>query len=315
MKKIGLIPIIVLMVLFNANIAFAGFGVSPPKVLNHQLLPGSHFEQTIYLVQSKPEKELLAKVELDAPEIKDWISIDKGLEFIIPAGIQQFPIKISVDVPMDAEFKNYGGEMWIKTTPKEKGEGMVTVAYGGIISFDLRVSTEETFGFVVRGLDIDNTEEGRPIKIGISLQNVGNVADRPTKVHLDVFDQYHDKILYSGDNAKLDDIKPFETKTIISKFSAKLGIGYYWADIKVYKDDKILIEDKRVFYVVERTGIFHKVFSHWYSWVALVALILIGVGIGFRKQLKVLIKNLRNKMMESKKIRLEQKLEKLKKIN
>jgi len=315
MKKIGFISVVVLMVLFNVNIAFAGFGVSPPKVLNHQLLPGSHFEQIIYLVQSKPEKELSAKVELDAPEIKSWISIDRGMEFIIPAGVQQFPVKISIDVPMDAEFKNYGGEMWIKTTPKEKGEGMVTVAYGGIISFDLRVSTEEVFGFVVRGLDIDNVEEGRLIKIGINLQNVGNIEDRPTKVHLDVFDQYHDKILYSGENTNLGYIKPFETKTIISKFSAKLGIGYYWADIKVYKDDKTLIEDKRVFYVVERTGIVHKVFSHWYSWVALVALILIGVGIGFRKQLKVLIKNLRNKMMESKKIRLEQKLEKLKKIN
>lgn len=313
MKKIGPISVIVLMVLFNASVAFAGFGISPPKVLNYQLLPGSHFEQVVYLVQSKPEKELLAKVELDAPEIKDWISVDRGLEFVIPIGVQQFPINISVDVPTDAEFKNYSGEMWVKTTPKEKGEGMVTVAYGGIISFDLKVSTEETFGFVVRGLDIDNVEEGRPIKIGINLQNVGNVADRPTKVHLDIFDQYHDKILYSGDNTKLNDIKPFETKTIISKFSAKLGLGYYWADIKVYKDDKILIEDKRVFYVIERTGILYKIFSHWYNWVVLAILVLIGAGLKFKKQLRIIVKNWKNKRIESKKIKLEQKLEKLKK--
>lgn len=313
MKKIGFISVVVLMILFNANIAFAGFGISPPKVLNHQLLPGSHFEQIVYLVQSKPEKELLAKVEIDAPEIKEWINIDRGLEFIIPAGIQQFPIKISVDVPTDAEFKNYGGEIWIKTTPKEKGEGMVTVAYGGIISFDLKVSTEETFGFVVRGLDIGNIEEGRPIKIGINLQNVGNVADRPTKVYLAVFDQYHSKMLYSGENTKLDEIKPFETKTILSKFSAELEIGYYWADVTVYKDDKVLIEDKRVFYVIERTGIFYKIFSHWYSWVILGVLILIGAALKFKKQLKVFIKNCKNKRIELKKIKLEQKLEKLKK--
>ncbi len=240
MKRIGLILIIGLLVLFSANSVFAGFGVSPPKVLNSHLLPDSHFEQTIYLVQSKPEKELLAKIEIDAPEIKDWITIDRGLEFTIPAGVQQFPIKVLVDVPKKAEFKHYSGQMWIKTQPKEKGEGMVTIAYGGIVTFELEVSAEAVYGFVVRGLDIGNIEKGLPVKIGISLQNVGNKKDRPTKIHLDIYDEYRNQILYSGDATNLAYVGPFETKTITGKFSAKLEIRSYWADVKVYKNENVI---------------------------------------------------------------------------
>jgi len=314
MKKARFIlVIVVLLTLFSANSVFAGFGVSPPKVLNRHLLPGSHFEQTIYLIQSKPEKDLLASIEIDAPDIKDWITIDRGLEFTIPAGIQQFPIKVSVNVPLEAEFKHYGGQMWVKTMPVDKGEGMVTVALGAIIALDLEVSTEQVYGFVVRGVNVSDTEEGRPIKIGVTLQNVGNVKDRPTKIHLDVYDQYHNELLYSGDVTDLDYIKPFKTETIIGKFKTKLALGSYWAEIKVYKDENILVEDKRVFLVVERTSIFYKIFSHWYSWVILILLIATIITIKKRRKIKGFIEIKKAKMGEKRKKRLEKKLKKLSK--
>ena len=99
MKRAALFLVIVVLVLFYANIdiVFAGFGITPSTVGNDHLLPGSHFEETVYLVQSKPEKDLLAKIEVDAPEIKNWVSIDRGFEFTIPAGSQQFPIKVIID--------------------------------------------------------------------------------------------------------------------------------------------------------------------------------------------------------------------------
>ena len=312
MKKIGPILIIgVLIFLTCVNIAQAGFGVSPPKVLNRHLLPGSHFEQTIYLIQSKPEKDLLATIEIDAPEIEDWITIDRGLEFTIPAGVQQFPIKVDVRVPFDAEFKHYSGEMWVKTMPADKGQGMVTVALGAIITFDLTVSAEEMYGFVIRGVSIEDTEEGRPIKIGIGLQNVGNVKDRPSKIHLDIYDQYHNELLYSGDATDLDYVKPFETETVTGKFKAKLALGSYWAEIKVYKDDNILVKDKRVFYIIERTGLLYKIFSHWYSWVILVVLILAAVAVKKKKELREITRRWKSKKTEKKKNRLRKKLKKL----
>lgn len=296
-KKGGLILVIGLLIILSANKVFAGFGVSPPKVLNHYLKPGSHFEQVIHLVQSKPKKDLLVKIEINAPEIEKWISIDKGFEFTIPAGVQHFPIKVVVDVPEDAEFKHYGGAIEIKTLPVEKGEGMVTVALGAEVAFDLEVVVEEVYGFVIRGVSIDDIQEGRPVKVGINLQNVGNTRDRPTEIHLDIYDNYHNKLLYSGNVIDLGYVEPFETKTVIAKFKAKLIIGSYWAEIKAYKDENILVEDKRLFYVVERTG-FYKIVSLWYTWVILVVVLILTALVlkkkeEIKKKLKELLKRKR----------------------
>jgi len=316
MKKTGLILIIVFLILFvfYANISFAGFGITPSTIWNDHLLPGSHFEETIYLVQSRPEKDLLAKIEVDAPEIKDWISIDRGLEFTIPAGNQQFPIKAIIDVPQNAEFKNYDGKIWVKTAPALKeGEGMVTVALGAIISLNLRVSAEEVQGFVFRGIDIKDTEKGRPIKISVAIQNVGNIENKPTKIHLDVYDAYLKKILQSSDITNIESIKPFEAKQIIIKFPNKLELGSYFGSVSIYKDDKTVGEGKMAFNVLERTALIYKIFRHWYSWVILGLLILIVVVLILRKKLKEIIIKWRIKRREKKRTKLEEKLKRLSK--
>ena len=277
-------------------------------------MPGSHFEETVYLVQSKPEKDLLAKIEVDAPEIKDWVSIDRGFEFTIPAGNQQFPIKVIIDVPQNAEFKNYSGKIWVKTMPVAKeGEGMVTVALGAIISLNLRVGSEEIYGFAFRGINIVDTEEGRPIKVTITLQNVGNTESVPSRIHLDVYDAYLKEILQSDDITKIESIKPFETKQIIVKFPNKLKLGSYFGSVQVFKDDKSIGEGKMAFNVLERTGILYKVFSHWYSWIILIVVILVAIAIGFRRRLKQLINNWNSERKEKKRQKLEEKLRKLSK--
>jgi len=316
MKKVGYILVIVLLILFlfNANIAFGGFGITPSTVGNDHLLPGSHFEETVYLVQSKPEKDLLAKIEVDAPEIKDWISIDRGFEFTIPIGNQQFPIKVIVDVPQNAEFKNYGGRIWVKTMPVAKeGEGMVTVALGAIISLNLRVSSEEIYGFAFRGITITDTEEGRPIKVTITLQNVGNTENKPDRIHLDVFDAYLKEVLQSSDITKIEPIKSFETKGIIVKFPNKLAMGSYFGSVSVFKDDKSIGEGKAVFNVLERTSIIYKIFKHWYSWVILVVIVLAIVVFIWRKKIKKILSKWLEQRKEIKRKKLEEKLRKLSK--
>ena len=316
MRNIRAILVVILLILFlfnaNANIVFAGFGITPSTVFSDQLLPGSHFEQTVYLVQSKPDKDLLAKIEIDAPEIKDWVGIDQGLEFTIPAGNQQFPVKVIIDVPQKAEFKNYEGRIWVKTMPIAKeGEGMVTVALGAIISLSLRVSSEEIYGFAFRGIIIKDTEEGRPIKALVMLQNVGNTENTPSRIHLDVYDAYLEKILQSSDVTKISSIKPFETKEIVVEFPNRLSINSYFGAIEVFKDDKSIGGGKAVFRVMERTGILYKIFSKWFSWLILALLILIAICVGRRKQLKKIWDKQKIRRKEAIKKKLEDKLKKL----
>jgi len=77
-----LVSVILLMgVIFTvsawSNFVQAGFGVSPPWVIAERLLTGSHFEQTVYLVQGDPDKDLIARVEVDESAVKSWVRVER----------------------------------------------------------------------------------------------------------------------------------------------------------------------------------------------------------------------------------------------
>ena len=226
----------------------AGFGISPPRVWNDRLVPGSHFEQIITLTRSKPENPIEITVEIEAPEVKDWIKIDRGEKFIYPAGPQQFPMTVIVDVPEDAGYSIYYGKMIIKSIPVGV-EGQVTVALGAIVDLKLKVSGEKFSDFKTRGVSIPDSEEGWPLKFTVSLENLGNVKVRPSRVHLDIFDDYHQQKLKSGDITQMSWVESFKAGGSQGELAVNLKAGQYWADYEVYKDEERILKDKLRFYV------------------------------------------------------------------
>jgi hypothetical protein len=197
MKIKPLLTLLVICLLFSiAYEVKAGFGITPPRVWNDRLVPGSHFEQTITLTRSNPDNPIGIIVEMNALDIESWITIDKGDSFIYPAGPRQYPMTITVDVPEDAGYTTYYGKMTVKAAPVG-GAGQVSVALGAVIDFKLRVSGEEFSDFNIRGISIPDLEEGWPVKFTAKLENLGNVKTRPSKVHLEIYDDYHKKRLKS----------------------------------------------------------------------------------------------------------------------
>jgi len=255
LNKIPQFLLIILLSLFWAGICQAGFGVSPPWVKCEHLLQGSHFEQTISLVQSDTKTDFYATVELSSElsGIKDWIKIDKGMEFTIPGGVQQFPIKITVDVPQNAKLGEYGGYIWINGKPTKEAGTQITTMTGGTIEVALKVTDEEFSDWTLRGLGVRNlAKDEKTIKAYLRVENLGNVKARPSKVHLDVYDDNHQNLLSSGDDTELDWIPPFQTQEIIAEFPVDLEpTQQYWAEIKIYKEDELLLADQRRFNVGE----------------------------------------------------------------
>lgn len=229
-----LIALLLLVVAFEAR---AGFGISPPRVWNERLAPGSHYEQVITLTRSDPDNPVEIVIEVDAPEIKDWVRIDKGNKFIYPAGEQQFPMTVIVDVPEDAGYSTYYGKMTVKAVPTDS-KGQVTVALGAVIDFKLRVSGEKFSDFKIKGISIPDMEEGWPLKLVVSLKNIGNVKTRPSKVHLDIFDNYHSTKLFSGDITQMSWVDSFKDGKSEGELMADLKPGQYWADYEVYKGEE-----------------------------------------------------------------------------
>jgi len=287
MKRVGqILVVVVLFILGFAQVTWAGFGISPPYVINNKLIPGSHYEQRIGLSRSDPDEDLQVKVTMDLPEIESWISIDPGKEFIFPKGEKLIYMTVKVDVPEDAELKNYKGYIRVRVAPIEAIErGLIAVALGARIDVDLTVGKGEIFDFLVRLVDIlDTKTKGWPlsyfnkIRILMKVENKGNIESSPTKVHLDVYDIYEKNILESSDDIKLEKIKPFKIKEIFAEFPTKLEPDTYWGKVKIFKGDEISWEDKLLL-TIEKVSFSTK------DWIILggsgIGLLIILAGIGY----------------------------------
>ncbi len=237
-------------------LSVSAFGISPPFIRSDRLVPGARFDTTIYLVQGQPKEDLDIKATLDVPEkISKWFVIDKGNEFTIPAGIQQFPIVVTVQVPQDADFGIYQGYLRINTIPTREAGEQVTISVGARVDINLTVGEGVVADFQIKKVEILDIEEGSPPAIEFVLENTGNVPIAPERATFDLYDKFGDIRLAFSQTEDIPEVPAFETKTITLKFpiDIKLGIGEYWADAKLYRNGQSVRELKTVFNVVARS--------------------------------------------------------------
>jgi hypothetical protein len=248
MKKIFPVIILVYGFFFGANTAFAGFGITPPYLRSETLTQGSHFTQEIIIVRGDPVEDLNADITLNVPGINQWITVDKGLKFLLPKGQQQVPITLTVDVPKDAQFGAYTGNIRIRTSSLQDATSGVSIALGAQIDVDLKV-VNEIYDFVVRRIELSEAEEGRKkwwldfpgkIKFYMHVENTGNVPVSPARVHFDIYSKVGAKLLESVDSTNdIEKIEPFATKKVLAELPTHLAPGGYLVRFSIYKNDKI----------------------------------------------------------------------------
>ena len=264
-KKWGGIIILIFLLLFLKNEAFAGFGISPPFFRNDNLTRGSYFEEKIYLVRGDPVEDSKVTITINVPGAENWIKIDKGTSFILPKGEQAVPILVSAQIPNDAPYGRYTGFMRITVEPKEVPPGQVGIALGARVEVDLNVTERKVFNFIVRMVEFLDSEEGYKwffffipgkLVMKMTIENTGNLPVAPTKVHLDIYDMLKSKILESLNNAKIEGkVLPFKTDNVLAIFITKLPKGNYWAKYKIYKDNDVVREGELVITIKERGSI------------------------------------------------------------
>jgi len=264
-KTILLLSVSLIFFASQIGTALAGFGVSPSSVLNKNLVPGSFYEQDIYLVQGTPDVDLKATIIINAGKINDWIKIENGNSFIIPKGTQQFAMKVNVNVPSNAELGKYKGTIIVNTTPIGKQKDGVSVVLGADVGIDLDVTSIKVSDFSIQNFQIQDTAKGSPIKFLIKVKNDGNVDNGPTKVALTFFDQYHSKQLGQQEEVITEKVKSFQTKTLSVEFPNNLDVGSYWADAKIYNGGNVAVDSKIVFNIVSPSVVKVKTQSKFFA--------------------------------------------------
>ena len=109
------------------NVAFAGFGITPPYVRNETLRQGSEYTQEIIIVRSDPVEDLNAELTYNLPGYESWFSSDRGTKFILPKGESQVKLHITVRVPDDAKLGPYNGNIRIRTYSSENATNGVSL--------------------------------------------------------------------------------------------------------------------------------------------------------------------------------------------
>ncbi len=245
-----IVALIVAAIFFGwFHTASAGFGITPPYVRNDRLTRGTVYEQRITLVRSDPIDELKAEISMNIPGVEAWFSVDKGNQFILPAGETQVPIVISVRVPADAEYMKHQGTIRIRTSSSgEQPSGGVSIALGAQIDVAIEV-VDKIYDFNVRRIRTADLEEGRtkwglffPAKIRffMTIENTGNAVFGPTQVRLDIYDTQVEQLLETTVNTnKIEQIDPFAIKEILAEIPTRLPAGRYTAKYTIYKNDEV----------------------------------------------------------------------------
>ena len=238
--------------LIAPSMSQAAFGISPPFLNADHLVPGVTYQQTVYLVQDQPNQDTGIETRLTIPDaIKDWVSIDKGFNFVIPQGTRQFPVVISIKVPKDAGLGKYSGNITFATIPTSGGQ--VAIALGANVSLNLTVGNDIFESYKVPLITLPSIEEGWNPRVTVRFENDGNVPEGFDSATFDLYDHFDAvRLAYMTKQDGFPQTPAFTTQEYTIEFPTDfhLGVGDYWGNVSLYKDGKVVASTRAIFHVL-----------------------------------------------------------------
>lgn len=247
--------IFVIALLFvGVHSANAGFGVTPPYVTNASLTRNSVYEQTIYLVRSDPTTDLKATISIDVPGVNEWFTINEGNEFLLPRGVQKIPMTVKVQVPDKADFKQYTGNIRIKTgaSDDQVAGGAVSISLGAQLDVDITVLDKKIKDFKVRKIGISDLDEGHKIgwlyfpgkiRFEMLIENTGNVPIAPSDVVFRIYDRSGNVLLEeTHQKGKIETVDPFNIETTYAELPTRLPNGSYLARFEILNGEDVKLD-------------------------------------------------------------------------
>lgn len=256
-KKItALVTTILLLFGISACVVQAqegGLGISPSRLTVDHMAKNVEYKKTFVLSHGDHSEAKYLRVMID-DSLKDWVTIDKGMEFSWPhasdGGEKQFPLTLTVKSPSDAANGVYSGTIRIINSSdpyisaEENGAG-ASVSLAVAIEVNLTLTDEQILDYDAHSISAPHeVEEGSHFEFVMHLENKGNVKARPTKVEVDFFDQFNQQKLETQETTDYGSVEPFvQDGEIVASVPHSLKVGHYWARIMVFKENEMIKED------------------------------------------------------------------------
>ena len=278
MSKFLTLALSLIIFFAGAHQAFAGFGVSPGQITEENLVPGSRFESTIYLVQGNPELDLPVEATVDSDEIKDWVTFKNGDKFTIPSGVQQYPLEIVVEVPDNADLGIYKAFIRVKTVPDQANtDGTVAIAIGGRVDLNVTVGDDVIEEYEVTSIEILDIREGDDPAINVKVKNTGNVPVAPSLATFELFNRFGTVRLGFAESDKFKKTPSFseDEQQLNFPIDVRFAPGEYWGHVKIHDEEGKVIKELKTVFDVKEVTLFEKIVGYWWIIVILIALYLV----------------------------------------
>jgi hypothetical protein len=227
--------------------ASISIGAGPSTLDFGKLTKGGYAENQI-TVSTAHDKDLQCTVEY-AGDLKGWVSLDSGNEFVLKANSRK-DVRVVIMPPLDVQNGKYEGAIYIKAAPQTtitQGAGLA-VGAGVRIGLSAEITGQEDVSIEVKNAVVGDTEVGYPIKVSLDAENTGNIRYTP-RFQVDVFDMSGKKFL----SGEYSDTPLLPTRIERIRFtlpSGNLPIGEYKAEINTYVQDNLLDNQAVVFKIL-----------------------------------------------------------------
>lgn len=235
----------------NIPTAEAAFGVSPPWVNNNNLLPGSTFEQVVYLSRNETEEAMRATIRISGDEeLAEWITISDEDNLIIKEGQNFLPMNVIVNVPEDAEIKDYTGGIFVTlssvVTDTSLEGGEVAIGLGARISVNLSVIEDEVTDYAIKSVSAEPQTSDDSFSINVEVENKGNTEISDLEGKIDIYNSANTEIVKSLTFSTLNEsVSSDQTKKVEMIFEDfKPEAGEYWVAVQAFDGEEVIYENR-----------------------------------------------------------------------
>jgi len=224
--------------------AEAGLGVSPADIIDYNLKPGGHLEKQIIISRSEPNQDMQAVVEADLGDMDSWFQFKPSRKFILPAGEKQVPLKIIVDVPAEAEIKEYLGSIRLKLSSIEEDQSGLAIVKGAKMEVEFITTDVDLRQLLVRALAFQPQYYQDQFQLYAKIENQGNVSAKLDKIELEVSTLAGEKITDLVKDQGFAEIQAQTTAEQKIEFDHQLEPGEYFVNTKLFFEDNLIKEKK-----------------------------------------------------------------------
>lgn len=226
----GVLAFAFLLLLALPSAHAVAIGVNRASVEFEDVLRGG-YAQTVITVTTDSEETISAEVILDGPE-SSWLNVTKRFNF---SRDMPYELVVIAQPPIDAQVKDYVINMSVITGAFARSEGGLlgtSTRASFRVPVTIMMTGTERVACTVGGVTVSDAEEGRPLDVGLSIINRGNVRINPG-ITLEVFDQLRAKS-YGNRSADFgSSILPTVTADAVRSVAFDLDKGQYWVSVRV----------------------------------------------------------------------------------